>query len=42
MTGKISKCSICGQLLDSMVALKTHKDIRHRIANDDSGKKIFR
>ena len=31
MTNKISRCSICGQFLQSKKALKDHKDKNHRI-----------
>jgi hypothetical protein len=33
MTYKISRCSICGQLLQSKKGLKEHKDRNHRITN---------
>ena len=42
MSGKTSTCGICGQIVDSMAALKTHKDVRHRIGNDDINKSAIR
>jgi hypothetical protein len=33
MTNIISRCSICGQYLNSKKALKAHKDKNHRITN---------
>jgi hypothetical protein len=35
MTNKISRCSICGQFLQSKKALKDHKDKNHRITNSE-------
>jgi hypothetical protein len=31
MTGKISRCNICGTYFDSKRDLKEHKDKKHRI-----------
>ena len=33
MTGKISRCNICGEFVQSKRQLKEHKDKNHRITN---------
>jgi hypothetical protein len=35
MTNKISRCSICGQFLQSKKALKDHKDKNNKFKDDD-------